>query len=129
MIGRGARPWVWVAAAAVAACASPGQSSDGATPDRPIMCGDIVMLTAAAPDAGWGPCTYLFGPTPSSYVSWDFIKVFVGGDLVPHDTTRTDGWDVLDAYQTGIEIFGPACDAITAGTAGGVSAEFYCLLI
>jgi hypothetical protein len=54
--------------------------------------------------------------------------VYVGGDLIPHDTTRTDGWDVLDPYQTGIAFFGPTCDAITAGTAGGVSAVFYCPL-
>jgi hypothetical protein len=43
--------------------------------------------------------------------------------------TRTNGWDYLDGVTTtGLEIFGPTCDAITAGTDGGVSAVFYCPL-
>ena len=46
---------------------------------------------------------------------------------VPRDTSHVSGWDYIDAAQTGLQLYGGACDAARAG--GAVSIVFVCLLI
>jgi hypothetical protein len=108
-----------------------GPSDAGAAPDIYNPCGTTVVLTAEGPDAGdagAGAYTYPIGPPPDPNLTWDAIDLFLGNTRLPRDSGRTNGWDYVDATHQAIEIFGPACDAIAAGTAGSVSVEFLCLL-
>jgi hypothetical protein len=110
-----------VADAGGASDAGPGSGID-------VNCGAILTTpTAPGADAGAAPCTYLTAP-PSSSTYPGAIDVYVGGNLIPHDPNRMNGWDFLTTDYTSFEIFGPVCDAITAGTAGGVSVTYLCLI-
>jgi len=52
------------------------------------------------------------------------VHVVVDGVTVPQDVTN--GWTYTDATQRVIQINGPTCDAIKAGTVQTVWLHFYC---
>jgi hypothetical protein len=52
--------------------------------------------------------------------------VVVNGAVIPQDGTHTNGWDYVDPILLqAIEIYGPICDALMAGTPTTVNIWFY----
>jgi hypothetical protein len=45
---------------------------------------------------------------------------------VHKDPNKKDGWNFVDAALSGVELFGPACDAVMSGTAEPVNVVFGC---
>ena len=52
------------------------------------------------------------------------LFVYVNGNLVTQDTTRTNGWDYLNNLR--IPLFGAACDALAQGSNGNVTLVYGC---
>ena len=53
------------------------------------------------------------GPaTPAAHIS-----VSVDGAEIPQDPTHLNGWDFVDATQTSVQVYGPACEALMSGAA------------
>jgi len=68
------------------------------------------------------PCLYPIPAPPCDAVSSSHIRVMVNGSSINVDQTHADGWDYADVAT--IQIYGPTCDAITAGDATSVSIVF-----
>jgi hypothetical protein len=70
-------------------------------------------------------CSFGLGQTPPDPSN---IGVYANGQTsmrIPHDTTHANGWD----YGTGMKsivLYGPACDAVKAGTTKDIQAIFGC---
>jgi hypothetical protein len=79
--------------------------------------------TPVDPDAGAQPCTFMLPPRGPNYDS-AHIAVSDGSAAIPKDTSHQNGWDYVDPTQTQIQIWGPTCDAIMAGTVHTVCIEF-----
>ena len=75
-----------------------------------------------------GNCQFDIGTAPNSMTSNDLIDVFGDGLPIPRDTTHADGWDYTDAAHTMIEVYGPRCDAVKAGTTMNVTVTFRCII-
>jgi hypothetical protein len=73
-------------------------------------------------------CQFNIGAAPNPSTSVDFIDVFGDGMPIPRDQTHTDGWDYTNATHTTIQIYGPRCDAVTAGTITNVTVSFRCII-
>jgi hypothetical protein len=74
-----------------------------------------------------GSCQFNIGNAPNTMTSNDLIDVFGDGMPIPRDTTHVDGWDYSNATHTAIEVYGPRCDAIKAGTTMNVTVTFVCV--
>jgi hypothetical protein len=96
-----------------------GRSDAGEDVALPI-CDASAMLTLIEPDGSVATCAYQLGDPPASYLSWESIMVYVGNGAIPHDLSRTYGWDYITADYSSIELFGPACDLLTASSDGGI---------
>jgi hypothetical protein len=75
-----------------------------------------------------GSCQFNIGMAPNTMTSNDFIDVFGDGTPITRDPTHTDGWDYSNAAHTAIEVFGPRCDAVKAGTTMNVTVTFRCIV-
>jgi hypothetical protein len=75
-----------------------------------------------------GSCQFNIGLAPNSMTTNDLIDVFGDGMPIPRDTTHTDGWDYSNADKTAIEIYGPRCEAVKAGTTVNVTVTFRCII-
>jgi hypothetical protein len=75
-----------------------------------------------------GSCQFEIGQAPNTMTSNDLIDVFGDGMPIPRDTTHTDGWDYSNAAHTAIEVFGPRCDSVKAGTTVNVTVTFRCII-
>jgi hypothetical protein len=73
-------------------------------------------------------CKFDIGAAPNTMTSVDFIDVFGDGVPIPRDQTHVDGWDYTNAAHTAIEVYGPRCDAVTAGTTMNVTVTFRCII-
>jgi len=73
-------------------------------------------------------CKFAIGAAPNPMTSNDYIDVFGDGTLIPRDTSHADGWDYTNTAHTAIEIYGPRCTAITAGTLMTVTVTFRCIV-
>jgi hypothetical protein len=73
-------------------------------------------------------CKFNIGTAPNSMTSVDQIDVFGDGMSIPKDTSHANGWDYTSADHTAIEVYGPKCDAITAGTIMNVTVTFRCII-
>ncbi len=56
----------------------------------------------------------------------DNIAVKVNGVKVPQDTTKTEGWDYVDAELTAVEVFGSWCDEIKNNASNTAEIIFGC---
>jgi len=54
------------------------------------------------------------------------VKVFVDGMEIPHDDTKSNGWDYTDDTNMTIELYGPACSEIQDGDEHQITATFEC---
>lgn len=75
-----------------------------------------------------GSCQFDIGAAPNPMTSNDLIDVFGDGMAIPRDTTHVDGWDYTNAAHTQIEVYGPRCDAVKAGTTMNVTVTFRCII-
>jgi hypothetical protein len=73
-------------------------------------------------------CQFNIGTAPNNMTSVDFIDVFGDGTPIPRDTTHTDGWDYTNDAHTAIQVYGPRCDMVTAGTIMNVTVTFRCII-
>jgi len=73
-------------------------------------------------------CTFALPPPPNSNLDSGAIGVVVGGAEIPHDPSHANGWDYTSTGRTAIEIYGPICDDIEAGTQTSVQIVFKCLI-
>jgi hypothetical protein len=74
-----------------------------------------------------GSCTFSV-PMPPPTSSRSAIGVTADGNNVPKDTNNANGWNYTDASMTSIQIYGPTCDAIKAGTIQNVTIVFHCII-
>jgi len=91
---------------------------------------DTASLVAAL-DAILGrvaSCKFDIGSAPNVMTSVDQIDVFGDGVPIPKDPGHVDGWDYTNAAHTAIEVYGPRCDAILAGTIMNVTVTFRCVV-
>jgi hypothetical protein len=75
-----------------------------------------------------GSCQFDVGAAPNSMTSNEMIDVFGDGALIGRDPTHVDGWDYSNTAHTAIEVFGPRCDAVKAGTTMNVTVTFRCVV-
>jgi hypothetical protein len=73
-------------------------------------------------------CKFDIGTAPNSMTSVDQIDVYGDNTRIPQDTSHANGWDYTNLAHTAIEIYGPKCDAITAGTIMQVTVTFRCVI-
>jgi hypothetical protein len=73
-------------------------------------------------------CKFNVGTAPNSFTSNAFIDVFGDNVPIPKDPAHTNGWDYTNAAMTSIEVYGPTCDAILAGTIMTVTVTFRCVI-
>ena len=71
-------------------------------------------------------CTFALGPAPNENTSTSYIDVYADGVRVPQDPSDANGWNYTDATHTSLEIYGPICDALNAGTVMTVTVAFRC---
>ena len=75
-------------------------------------------------------CTFQVGPPPTNdgTTSTGYINVFGDGTEILRDTSRANGYDYVDGSQmNSIQIYGPLCDQIMAGTLQDVTVTFICI--
>ena len=65
---------------------------------------------------------------PNSDTDRNHIGVKVNGNEILQDTTHTNGWDYTSDAHTAVQIYGPNCDAIEAGTVQSVQVVFKCIV-
>jgi hypothetical protein len=75
-----------------------------------------------------GSCQFDIGTAPNPMTSNDLIDVFGDGMPIPKDTNHLDGWDYSNAAHTAIQVYGPRCDMVTAGTIMNVTVTFRCII-
>jgi hypothetical protein len=75
-----------------------------------------------------GSCQFDIGVAPNPMTSNDLIDVFGDGMPIPRDMSHMDGWDYSNAAHTAIEVYGPRCDAVKAGTTMNVTVTFRCII-
>ena len=90
----------------------------------PLCAVSCVEATPAPQDAGLGSCA--FGVPDSVRAASSNIGVRADGVRVSEDPTHVDGWAYTDQTGATIQIFGPTCDAIIAGTVSSIC--FDCVL-
>jgi hypothetical protein len=73
-------------------------------------------------------CTFTLGPPPNSMASNAHIDVFGDNVLIPPDPTMMNGWNYVGGNTNQIQIYGPTCDAITAGTVKNVTVTYHCIV-
>jgi hypothetical protein len=75
------------------------------------------------------PCTFSLPPAPTNdgTTTRSNIGVSLDGTPIPQDPNHLNGWDYLDASQSSIQLYGPACQAL-AGPPHTLSIVFRCLL-
>lgn len=73
-------------------------------------------------------CKFDIGNAPNSMTSVNYIDVYGDTTKIPQDTTHANGWDYTNTAHTAIEVYGPQCDAITAGTIKTVTVTFRCII-
>jgi len=73
-------------------------------------------------------CKFNIGAAPNTMTSVDYIDVFGDGTKIPQDPSHANGWDYTNAAHTAIEVHGPTCDAILAGTIMTVTVTFQCII-
>ena len=71
-------------------------------------------------------CRFYLPTPPCDYADNSHIEVRVGDAPIPRDPGGENGWDYSDATFTMITIYGPSCDAVTAG--GGVTIVYRIIL-
>jgi hypothetical protein len=67
-------------------------------------------------------CTFDLHPTGD--VDPTQVNLYVGGEIVPQDPGRTEGWNYVD--EDTVEFYGTICDTILSGDVTSVSAGYGC---
>jgi hypothetical protein len=70
-------------------------------------------------------CVFVIPPPPNNSTDQKHIGVQVNGMDIKQDTSHANGWDFVGTTQ--VQVYGPSCDAIMAGTAT-VAIVFKCII-
>ena len=75
-------------------------------------------------------CVFPVPPPPTNDGTTNRSNILVRGDGVDimKDPTHTNGWDFTDGTMMSVTLYGPACDAVMAGTVMNVSIVFICVV-
>ena len=66
-------------------------------------------------------------PHAGNDVDYDKVNFYFDGEVIPRDTTHTNGWDwVNPVSKTQVEFYGTACAALQGGDVADVLVEFGC---
>jgi len=71
-------------------------------------------------------CILAVPPTGDGSPSLVDIDVIVDGITIVRDRSHMNGWDYGDATRTSAEVYGPACEALTAGPPHTATIIFHC---
>jgi hypothetical protein len=74
-----------------------------------------------------GSCVFPVPDPPNTDTDRAHIGVKVNGTELPRDTTHTNGWDYTSDAMTSVQVYGPNCNTIMAGTAS-VQIVFKCII-
>ena len=108
--------------------ATAGGLARNATPSYYSVASTADFVTALEALVGQtASCSFVIGPAPNDMTSDNYIDVFGDASPIPPDPNRVNGWDYSNAAHTAIEIYGPTCDAIMAGTIKKVTVTFRCI--
>jgi hypothetical protein len=101
---------------------STGAGGGNDASDGPCSGFQTFQATPVAPDAGVGPCTFDI-PPPDNCSGGPVVRLDNGQSVAPDPQ---NGWSYTDNTLRTIQIRGPNCDAIMAGTAHTVCIEYEC---
>jgi hypothetical protein len=75
-------------------------------------------------------CVFPVPPPPTNDGTTNRSNIIVKGDgtVVPMDRSHTNGWDFTDGAMMSVTLYGPACEAVMAGTVQRVSITFICVV-
>jgi hypothetical protein len=75
-------------------------------------------------------CVFPVPPPPTNDGTTNRSNIIVRGDgnKIERDQTHTNGWDFTDGAMMSVTLYGPACDAVMAGTVQNVSIVFICVV-
>ncbi len=99
-----------------------GEPRDGETRYYPVSVKEDLVAALGQIASRLSNCTFPLARTPPSP---DEVAVFVQGNRLQRDATQMDGWNYGGAYKS-VQIFGPACDELKAGSATSVEIVFGC---
>jgi hypothetical protein len=106
-----------------------GMPQTGAATSFYSVTGTASLVTALNAILGRvASCKFNIGNAPNNMTSVDQIDVYGDGMKIPQDTSHANGWDYTNAAHTAIEVYGPTCDAILAGTVMTVTVTFRCII-
>ena len=105
----------------------PPDVSDGAAPGDTVRTGRDCLAHLPALPVAEAPCRFEIPAPPCPDVDRSRIGVLIDDVQIPQDHTRENGWSYTDETFTTIEIHGASCDALTNGSASGVTVFFYLL--
>jgi hypothetical protein len=75
-----------------------------------------------------GTCTFPVPEPPNTDTDRAHIGVKINGAEIPRDPNHVNGWDYTSDAMTAVQVYGPNCDAIMAGTAQSVQVVFKCII-
>ena len=102
----------------------------GGAADAPTSEGGCNAVEQVVQELPGERCIYTIPEPPDARYQRHSIRVLVDHVYqLPRDPSRTDGWDYVDPADTKLQIFGPACDEIVAGTYETVHIVYFCSLI
>jgi hypothetical protein len=70
-------------------------------------------------------CQFNLPQPENPFESLEDIAVLVNGVELPQDASHVNGWD-YGTKMDQIQIYGPSCDALMAGTIGSVAVQLFC---
>ena len=75
-----------------------------------------------------GTCTFPVPNPPNTDTDRAHIGVKVNGTEISRDPNHVNGWDYTSDAMTAVQVYGPYCDQIMAGTATSVQVVFKCII-
>jgi hypothetical protein len=75
-----------------------------------------------------GTCVFPVPDPPNNDTDRAHIGVKINGTEIPRDQSHANGWDYTSDAMTAVQVYGPNCDAIEAGTVQSVQVVFKCIV-
>ena len=117
---------VIAAGAAAAGCGGSLATSDAGTDTGTFS--DPCLAPVPVQSMPEAACRFVIPPPPCDIADRMHIGVRLNGTELARDPTHLNGWDYTDTTLNLFEIYGPGCDAITAGMPAVVEVKFKVLI-